>query len=170
MPGRDSLRRFRTTDEHLCRLQLLNLSGCTWQEFNDALREMREDGKMSKRRYVVPEGMLKAALSAYVIGTHQVGVRDALEAALRWLAENPIVPTEKEAADLVVWSSGGTTLIKRLGRACIEWQRRMFLAPEPVVPEDVAAMLVPNETSICGQIHNKRLVEAYELGRQAGAK
>lgn len=99
------------------------------------------------KRYVVPEGMLKAAEAAseyvsYEPAAHRMRfgslvVISILEAVLRWLAENPIVPSESQAFSMAVdkdkfpfdkweWVRWG---------AC-EWQRRMFLAPEPEAEMD----------------------------------
>ena len=82
---------------------------------------------MGEKRVVVPEGMYDAAMKYQDSGI-QCGA--ALEAALLWLSENPIVPTEEQAQYMYDGKNGlghaGTI------RYCmIEWQRRMFLAPEP---------------------------------------
>jgi hypothetical protein len=104
---------------------------------------------MGKKQIVVPEGMLKAAIDA--VGEMLVKGRQlsdgtsgillelpgreqtALEAALRWLGENPIVPTNKQIDEFVM------PLAKRPGgvsemEICAEWQRRIFLALEPETP------------------------------------
>ena len=50
-----------------------------------------------EKRYVVPDGMLKAIHAAMITvipgGTQPDYERAMGEAAIRWLAENPIVPT-----------------------------------------------------------------------------
>jgi hypothetical protein len=48
---------------------------------------------MSEEKIVVPEGMLEATRGACT-PNHSNRTRIELEAALRWLTENPIVPTE----------------------------------------------------------------------------
>lgn len=92
---------------------------------------------MSDKRYIVPEGMLKAADKA--IGEMRAGQasrlasrdgelwpnelkRVVLEAALAWLAENPIIPRDENELNQLP--------IQR-HEAIAEWQRIMFLAPEP---------------------------------------
>jgi len=105
---------------------------------------------MSEKRIVVPEGMLKAAIDA-VWGERGVGyqstrgegdIKACVEAALRWLSEYPIVPTAAEALTLLQdrvasghlsnkeYCAIPSTTIRCLIR---EWQRRMFLAPEPEI-------------------------------------
>jgi hypothetical protein len=90
---------------------------------------------MSEKKIVVPEGMLEAALDGLgieIIKARRQYVKDTLEAALHWLSENPIVPTEKQIADLaktMPYEDSGNGNV--LAVAVVEWQRRMFLAPEP---------------------------------------
>ena len=58
---------------------------------------------MSERRIVVPEGMLSAVLKAKQMPEtepFQETVRSALEAALRWLSDNPQVPTMEQATEM----------------------------------------------------------------------
>jgi hypothetical protein len=101
----------------------------------------RQESKMSEKRYIVPEGMLKAVQNALVGYWHDHTVTSdssitvVLEAAVRWLSENPIVPTEQEYRDFGV-------KFDFQGVKCIaEWQRRMFLAPEPEVPEAIKDLM-----------------------------
>ncbi len=90
---------------------------------------------MSEKKYVVPEGMLNAFHDA-LCHTREVDEDNALEAALRWLGENPIVPTHDQidemqiACDLPAFAHHG------FERICEEWQLRMFLAPEPGLAKD----------------------------------
>ena len=78
---------------------------------------------MSDKRYIVPEGMLKAAHDEAVRSAGQIG--KCLEAGLRWLSENPIVPTEQQLSDIAADAH------VCMDEVIAEWQRRMFLAPEP---------------------------------------
>ena len=106
---------------------------------------------MSEKRYMVPEGMLKAAVAGLIhcwdripkstdYSSKQVQLSTAAcEAAIRWLAENPIVPTYEQMQDVDEVTDGiapstGDGYAKTRAR-CVEFQRRMFLAPEPEVPE-----------------------------------
>lgn len=90
---------------------------------------------MSEKRIVVPEEMLVAASDALAkmkypaLRIELAGV--ALEAALLWLSENPIVPTDEQADEL--WRHPKVLSIyehyaKAMAR---DWQRMMFLAPNP---------------------------------------
>ena len=94
---------------------------------------------VGEKKIKVPEGMLKAGRDVVFSGiVYQGYVHDVLEAALRWLSENPIVPTEQQALAMKVskerfefdpweWVRWG---------AC-EWQRHMFEDTEPEIPEEV---------------------------------
>jgi hypothetical protein len=94
---------------------------------------------MADQEYVVPEGMRKAAMEA-TNGWDPEGyfIYLPLLAALKWLAENPIVPTPEQVQDIRAdcpnvatpdaWQWGMT-----------EWQRRMLLKPKVKVraPNDI---------------------------------
>ena len=88
-------------------------------------------------RIVIPDGMLKAAVDAAWGGPIHVGggalAGIVLEAALRWLSENPIVPTRQNLEDMRTdWEDTPEQNAEKVVLFLIyEWQRRMFLAPEP---------------------------------------
>jgi hypothetical protein len=93
---------------------------------------------MSEKKYVFPPEM-----GVYVARTvfNECGkvdfhpqIRVALEAALRWLGENPIVPTAQQVGELVLAAPISATRQDYAATIfCMtEWQKRMFLAPEPV--------------------------------------
>ena len=106
-----------------------------------------------EKKIVIPEGMLTAAWQAvsskmktYIPG-HGPGelhvARIAVEAALLWLSENPIVPTKEQLGPVVkecgklsqsLYGYGGWIWM------ITEWQRRMLLAPGPDVPEAVSKL------------------------------
>lgn len=85
---------------------------------------------MSETRYVVPEGGLKDAL-AHIDSTRAHFdieaeiIKEALEDFVRWLAKNPIVPTDKEVESM--WANAPEES-SAVAYYCAEWQRRMFLA------------------------------------------
>ena len=95
---------------------------------------------MSEKRYIVPPGMLRAVEAAF--GYHPdrgpvyhngVSLRDALGAAVGWMSENPIVPTKEGERDLYQrWKEAAPNDCFVIW-AIRDWQRRMFLAPEPKV-------------------------------------
>jgi hypothetical protein len=84
----------------------------------------------------VPDDMLMAALDAAgqtVKGCPwQEIATKAVEAAIRWLSENPIVPTEEQAQKVWDYSPRGAFFRQNF---LTEWQRQMFNAPDPEVPE-----------------------------------
>lgn len=96
---------------------------------------------MSEKRYQVPDGMLKAATERgeQYDGVCDKDLRVRLEAAVRWWSENPQRPTDyqfgkvitacRDSVGAVKWERG--TEWMRAGMLCHEWQRQMFLAPEP---------------------------------------
>jgi hypothetical protein len=109
--------------------------------------------EMTEAKIKVPEGMLEAAHNPCVYELMRLkpglgigyAAADApclteviLEAALRWLSENPIVPTEERAQEM--WSAkqqyeGHFASWEFVRWGACEWQRRMFLAldeDEPV--------------------------------------
>jgi hypothetical protein len=91
-----------------------------------------------KKKIVVPEGMLKAAsIRSDVKGLLAIDRLELiLEAALRWLAENPVVPTKEQAKDVaqsLLPDFEDRDNVERAILVLVEWQRRMFLEPGPEV-------------------------------------
>jgi len=84
---------------------------------------------VSERKFIVPKGMMEAASAAFrPIGG---GAKEAVEAALRWLSENPIVPTDEQIHEMYPSASEAGISFTLVARFIAEWQRRMFIAPEP---------------------------------------
>jgi hypothetical protein len=86
----------------------------------------------------VPEGMMDVAETAIHNCPEETSrnmARSSLEAALAWLAENPIVPTTSDdfsflSSDYRLMDGYEANLVKSITK----WQRRMFLAPDPDEP------------------------------------
>ena len=80
----------------------------------------------------IPEGMLKAAENAALSGMPMPRggslLPKILEAALRWLSENPIVPTDEQIHDMYSRECEAGISFTLVARFIAEWQRRMFLA------------------------------------------
>jgi hypothetical protein len=118
------------------------------------------------KKIVVPEGMLKA-----VCETYSDSVEVCIEKALLWLSENPIVPSHEQWEKMTMdvhkergWSV--TNLDDHAGLAIEEWQRRMFLAPEPEVPvKDLLWDLQSSTWSETEKKHNEEVIEAYRRGK-----
>jgi hypothetical protein len=98
---------------------------------------------MTVNKYRVPDGMLNAFISGR---RHQPydDFRDeyirGLEAAIQWLAENPIMPTMEQLNAMykkVDTGNGGTYIPAYLA----EWQRIMFLVPEPELSDEVEQVI-----------------------------
>lgn len=124
---------------------------------------------MNEKKYVIPEGMLKAA-SGQGFQTSKI-----LEAALRWLAENPIAPTPEQHMDI---SGMVRSQVEHddltMWHFWAEWQRRMFLAPEPEIPEAVKDLLCDPVNAGRGfrfgdmaDKVNDSILEAYRRGRES---
>jgi hypothetical protein len=82
----------------------------------------------------VPEGMLKACEENGWHPANRETLRSTLEAALRWLAEHPMVPGPHDFDHLNLIPAGLQIAIN----ASIDWQRRMFL--EPKLPDQIEVM------------------------------
>ena len=102
---------------------------------------------MTEERYVLPEEMLKAVSDAwYKPGS---GVREAVEAAIRWLAEHPIPLTKEDALllrdlALEVNRSYGTQELTEA--ACVavafRWQRIMLRESTPPVLREIKSAIM----------------------------
>lgn len=141
------------------------------------------DGKIK-----VPEGMLTAGNNAVMSQiccpcSTCVGNRESiLEAALLWLSKNPIVPTYEQIESLLkicvqnVPGKNGMTLYQK--EFCKEWQRIMFLSPDPEVPEEIKDLLYCEQDRIGihgDPVHaskliwesDRRAIEAYHRGQRS---
>lgn len=125
---------------------------------------------VSQTKIKVPEGMLLAA-SEFDPGAGEYNIEPILEAALRWMSENPIVPTSKQERDLVdSWIK--ETSLGKTEYLVTEWQRRMFI--EPGVPEEVKDLLcagddIVKEAYFRPDIYNERIIEAYRRGQKTSS-
>jgi len=119
------------------------------------------------KKIIVPEGMLKAVNAAFDSGKRKPV--ELLEAALRWLSENPVVPTRGQLHDIM----GQRFYYEdHIIKGIIEWQRRMFLAPEEEIPKELKALmfgeLAPAKVGpINKEMVNALVLEAYRLGQQS---
>lgn len=131
---------------------------------------------MSEKKIVVPEGMLKAAIAVIenyddVVGNGQCEefrIELIVEAALRWLSENPIVPTKDDLAmvRLLYFDRKHLDGKSTVTDFVVGWQRRMFIAPEPEVPEEIEDLLLPYDMATAdGYAINVAIIEAYRRGR-----
>lgn len=136
---------------------------------------------MSEKKIVIPEAMEVAARRAYEVWRNTCrpeenftnGAVVAVEAALRWLSENPIVPTDEQMINLQDDFRRITEAGEKQMLIAVEWQRRMFLAPEPKMPEEINHLRAPLPV---GTVHlephelDRRLLEAFRRGQKAGSK
>jgi len=134
---------------------------------------------MSEGRIVVPEGitgrvfLMLRKLNDYPhpdskeCGKLLVVAVAVCEEFARALIESPITPTRSQLD--AMYDS-----MKTVGDAAeymaVEWQRRMFLAPEPEIPEDVKDLLrgtLPNGGYCVSEEVGKLVIEAYRRGQKA---
>ena len=123
-----------------------------------------------ERRIVIPEGMLKAAWSVVGSNDDEALCSLILEAALRWLSENPQFPTPEQACSIARYGLEFSRAQRfednsaaSVQAMLLEWQRRMFLAPEPEIPEEVNDLIPPGHMA-CGKGLDDLLTEAYRRG------
>jgi hypothetical protein len=122
-------------------------------------------------KIVVPQGMLEAACHSFGVVPSIDRLEKAIEAALLWLSENPIVPTEDEA-QYMYDGKNGLGHSATIQYCMTQWQRRMFLAPEPKVPEEITKLtnellaLIPQDSLIRNDIR-AAIHEAYRRGKAA---
>ena len=135
---------------------------------------------MSQTKIKVPEGMLLAA-SEFDPGAGEYNIEPILEAALRWMSENPILPTTADALTLLQervasghLSNKEYCAIPATTIRCVirEWQRRMFLAPEPEVPEvpevpEAVKDLMDILGTKCSYVTYLSIIEAYRRGQKS---
>ncbi len=136
---------------------------------------------MSEKRYVAPGGMRQAAHDSLA----QTSIDDAqgwsaaidrlLEAALRWLSENPIMPSDAQVTNVLDEANDPGEPMRTLLPALLqEWQRRMFLAPEwqgpdwenPAIPAEVRFQMARKPHTLM----NDQQVDAYNAGVLDGWK
>lgn len=128
---------------------------------------------MSYRKILVPEGMLTAACTAnHVGGIGGSGpLVNVLEAALLWLSENPIVPSDEQINSLFEAHKYGVSR-DAWKFYFSEWQRRMFLAPEPEVPAEIKGLIdgMDSMAKYEREWATKVALEAFRLGKKSGGK
>ena len=118
---------------------------------------------MSDKKIVVPEGMLKAAEKSMGWPHDDTRIKTALKAALLWQSENPIVPTDEQMREVLDTMFVGPENLLDPKDAVVDWQRRMYLAPKQVVPEEIKDLLVDGNDSL-SSLH---LIEAYRRGQNS---
>jgi hypothetical protein len=112
---------------------------------------------MSDKKYVVSEGGWKAAAMAFdydIVESRDEcdkNLHKSLLAFIRWQSESGPVPNEKQAREAM-----GAVLPEFVQCAIRNWQRRMYLAPEPeagCVHCGNSYKFVPDSPCACGHVH-----------------
>ena len=124
----------------------------------------------------LPEGMLEAADQRQRSDVERRFTKAIVEAVLLWISENPIVPTDEQIRKCAkaagcAWDSGMWDF--DLTRRFYAEMQRMFLKPEPEVPEAIKDLLIgpkivdDTEAGITCREHNAAVLEAYNRGRNS---
>lgn len=136
---------------------------------------------MTEKQIVVPEEMLNAAVNAAILKANvsilQVSpkiaedIREqfkvALEAALRWLSENPRVPTDEQMLALQDSFRSIPEAGEKQMLIAVEWQRICWLKPEPEVPESIKDLLHQGAKGLdLESEYNAGILEAYRRGQK----
>ena len=107
---------------------------------------------------------MAAVAASQKLASDENSIHVLLEAALYWLSDNPILPSIKQLNEIftkVDRGNGGTYIPAYLE----EWQRRMFLAPEPDVPEEIKDLLRQDgSVTYVVSEHNTAVLMAYHRG------
>lgn len=125
----------------------------------------------------VPDGMRKRSKRIdFSSDIERISFQNGMEFACSDLAENPILPTD-EQIELVRFKSFGSGWNPSFRRILVEWQRLMFLAPEPEVSEEIKDLLkvayCEDSTGIrhvqaSVTFFEERIKEAYLRGKRSG--
>jgi hypothetical protein len=98
----------------------------------------------SSSKYLVPDGMKQAAALAWrqtpAVYGGEAALNAGLEAALRWQAENPRVPTLAETEVMRRQFHCTDKPLQVYQNVAVEWQLRMYRAPEPQMPAAIKDM------------------------------
>ena len=136
---------------------------------------------MNEKKIVAPKGMVQAGATGWLSSRGSDGQMNPMEVSrsvliesLRWLSEYPIVPSHEVIQSMLgeprcpLRDCPPSTQIRYVAT---EWQRRMFLAPEPEIPEAVKDLLL-SESSLDREayfrpgIYNQRILEAFRRGKE----
>lgn len=119
---------------------------------------------MSDKKYVVPDGMYKAAIYYQDSG---IQCSAALEAAMGWLAENPVIPSEEWVKNLLLGAHPELTKVTIISSIIAQWQREMFLSSEEI-PKEIKDLLFDNDyrPTVTKGV-NERIEEAFRRGKAA---
>ncbi len=95
------------------------------------------------KKILIPEAMRKAVESALDhLDPEEFMFYPGLEAALRWLSENPIVPTDAQTKKIREAFFAQNDVNELIKFTLIEWQKHMFIAPEPNEEDHAAQKIV----------------------------
>lgn len=122
---------------------------------------------MSDKKYTLPQKMVDAAYQWCPASFAMPAVIAMLEAAVKWLAENPVIPNDKQLREMCfdgsVNNNGTPADAWQITNYIREWQRRMFLAPEP---DSLESLLSNVPELVEAEKYKRNIIEAYELGKK----
>lgn len=112
----------------------------------------------TRLKILVPEKMMEACEADGWHPSNRETLSKTLEVAIRWLSENPIAPSSRDIKEISMHVGIGVGTYDMLQRFMIEWQRRMFLAPE-TKPLDI-----PNDEEM-KNLHDRWISQIDETGK-----
>ena len=139
-------------------------------------------GKTAETRIFIPDGMRKAfhfAENHDGLKWDDAALDRMLAAALRWLSENPIVPTTAQEQHLInKWHDERgdfPTYDEAVRHTAVEFQRIMFAAPEPEPMHPVLAEWMADADAKgvdkATKCNYRRLFDrAFQAGRESNAQ
>ena len=137
------------------------------------------------KKIVVPDGMLRAGIRASGITAgyedlaveHRRRAKAILEAALEWLAENPIYITDDHVKKILDACRTLPMSLDKYRMLFAELQRTLFLEEEKEVPREIEDLmwsipLYQNDGQFYEAIPNinETILKAFERGKFAGKK
>jgi len=167
-----------------------------WNHVEKVAEEVRtwpawmRGGKVEKK-YVVPDAAKQYCRNVLharwnyqaepfpdINDTYWVNEWALLEAFVCWLSENPIVPTDAQVEEMRIKL---VPVHPHWANIVAEWQRRMFVAPEPKAPDEIKDLFWPvldtKTASTCEadelikhtncERHNEEISEAFRRGQKS---
>jgi hypothetical protein len=132
---------------------------------------------MSKRKIVVPEEMLRAAVAVVSGGIYAPVLKSVIEAALDWLTDdkNIVSLLPPDTLTKIAKRVPGRMLTQTTALLAVHvGLEEMFLSPEPEFPEEIKDLLLYGADFIHGQNAadeaNKNILKAFRIGKEAGPK
>ena len=130
-----------------------------------------------EKNIVVPDFVVDAILAAPLVVASRDGraisltepsAREVARRVCVALSENPTAPNDKQTYKIREAFFNQNTVTELIEFTVLEWQRRMFLAPEPEIPKELEGTLIPVQPTREQLL--SLLLEVFHRGQKAGPK